>query len=87
MQLTSPVHHSINMQEGFSDTIIYRFNGELTYINSLAHVERLKRLNYENIVLSLKHTFYLDLDGLDALEEMIEDLETKGKHNDHKKIQ
>jgi len=71
-------HQSINMHETFSDTIIYRFNGELTYINSLAHVERLKRLNYENTVLSLKHTFYLDLDGLDALEEMMEDLVARG---------
>jgi SulP family sulfate permease len=71
-------HTSINMHETFHDTIIYRFNGELTYINSLAHVERLKRLNYENTILSLKHTFYLDLDGLDALEEITEDLTARG---------
>jgi len=69
---------SSNMQETFTDTIIYRFNGELTYINSLAHVERLKQINYEYTILSLKHTFYLDLDGLDALEEIIEDLKARG---------
>jgi len=75
---TNLEHTSINMHETFHDTIIYRFNGELTYINSLAHVERLKRLNYENTILSLKHTFYLDLDGLDALEEIIGDLTARG---------
>ncbi len=66
------------MHETFSDTIIYRFSGELTYINSRAHIERLKRLNYEHTVLSLKHTFYLDMDGLDALEEVLEDLTARG---------
>jgi len=71
-------HVNINMHETFHDTIIYRFTGELTYINSLAHVERLKRLNYENTILSLKHTFYVDLDGLDALEEILEDLTARG---------
>jgi MFS superfamily sulfate permease-like transporter len=70
----------INMHETFGDAIIYRFNGELTYINSLAHVERLKRLNYEHTILSLKHTYYLDLDGLDALKDIIEDLQARGKY-------
>jgi len=77
-KLSEHGQHSINMHETFSDTIIYRFNGELTYINSLAHVERMKRLNYENTILSLKHTFYIDLDGLDSLEEILEDLTARG---------
>ena len=80
-QLTTEDHQSSNMHETFTDTIIYRFNGELTYINSLAHVERLKQINYENTVLSLKHTFYLDLDGLDALEEIIKDLTARGRYH------
>jgi len=57
------------------DTVIYRLVGDLTYISALQHVQRLRRLDSgKNLILSFRFCFYVDLDGLDALEECMLEL-------------
>lgn len=68
--------------EEFGDTIVYRVTGQLTYVNSIAHVKRIKKLakdheGLKHVILSLRHLWYADLDGVDALQDMISALESK----------
>lgn len=60
--------------------IVYSIKGPLAYINSQAHSARFQsaEFNYpKNVILRLR-IYYLDLDGVDALNEIIEYLESKG---------
>jgi len=60
------------------DLIVYRFAGELTYINSRGHVEALANLpKGKKVILSLKNLFYLDVDGIDAMAEIVDDIKHK----------
>mgnify|MGYP001568500463 CR=1 FL=1 len=60
------------------DIIVYRFAGELTYVNSKSHVEMFPTLlPRKAVVLNFRHLFYIDLDGVEALDEIIEHLESK----------
>lgn len=68
---------SVNQVSG--DVLVFRFVGELNYMNA----ERYKELSYEivsptNIIFNFKNLFYVDVDGLDALDEIIYELEQKG---------
>jgi MFS superfamily sulfate permease-like transporter len=46
--------------EDGGDTLIYRIIGQLTYINSIAHVHRIKRLvkqeQFKNVIVSLQRS-------------------------------
>jgi len=62
------------------NTVVYRISGQLTYINGLAHKRRLLMFrSCHCIIISLRYLFYIDLDGLDALHEVIEELEREKK--------
>jgi len=54
--------------------LVYRIPGDLTYLNAPSHTDRSKKIpeRYKTIILSLRHLFYLDLDGLDALTDMVQ---------------
>lgn len=58
------------------DTVVYRITGQLTYLNSMSHVLRIKKLKTpKTIILSFHYLYYMDLDGLDAIEKMIQVIE------------
>jgi SulP family sulfate permease len=59
---------------------VYRISGQLTYINGFAHKRRLLMFrSCDCIVISLRYLYYIDIDGLDALHEVIEQLDREGK--------
>ena len=61
-------------------TVIYRFGGELTYITAKSHIERIHRIEGDKaIILNFKNLFYIDADGVEALEEIAEDLARRGQ--------
>ncbi len=62
-------------------TLIYSIKGHLTYVDSQAHISRFESelKGYEQVVLRLRELYFVDLDGLDALEEIIGLIESKGK--------
>lgn len=64
-----------------SHALFYSIKGHLTYIDGQAHVARFEKdiQKYEIVVLRLKELFLIDLDGIDALDEIIEAIEGKGK--------
>lgn len=62
------------------DLIVYRFAGQMTYINAHAHLEMLGHIDEHvtTVILSLRSLFYIDLDGLDRLKDIVEMLEARG---------
>ncbi len=67
---------AINKLRG--DVIVYRFAGQMTYVNATAHQENIKNLTSPVVVLSFRNLFYLDLDGMETLGEIVDMLvETK----------
>jgi SulP family sulfate permease len=63
------------------DTLVYSFNGALAYINGHAHVARFSTgLNgYKNVILRLRELHFIDTDGVDALDEIIDLVHEQGK--------
>ncbi len=63
-----------------SDLVVYKISGTLTYINMPAHLEAIKKItNNEYVIISLRHAFYADLDGIEYLKELIEELKRNNK--------
>ncbi|NTV44219.1 MAG: SulP family inorganic anion transporter [Candidatus Yonathbacteria bacterium] len=65
-----------------SNTIVYTIAGLLCYINSEAHLERFhESLNeHENIVIRMRGVYYIDIDGVEAIDEIIRTLKGEGKN-------
>jgi len=62
------------------DVVVYRFAGQMNYINSQAHIENLRKVNgAHTVILNFRNLFYIDLDGMDALEEIININKARGK--------
>lgn len=61
--------------------LVYSIKGPLTYTNAEAHIERFehKLNNCETIVLRLKELAYIDMDGVEALEEIIRYSQKNGR--------
>ncbi len=63
-----------------SDLVIYKISGTLTYINMPAHIEAINKIKHNDyVILSLRHAFYADLDGIEYLEEIINTLKQNNK--------
>lgn len=63
-----------------ADVLVYRFAGQMTYVNAQSHLTALRQVNgaTKTVVLNFRGLFYIDVDGLDALTEIIEELEGRG---------
>lgn len=61
-------------QDRRGTAMVYRFAGELTYLNSANHVDEVQKIGPEitSIILNFKNLFYVDADGMEALDEIIE---------------
>ena len=64
-----------------SHTLVYSIKGILTYINSQAHISRFEQdLNgYENIIIRLRGLHFMDIDGIDAFDEIISIIQKRKK--------
>jgi SulP family sulfate permease len=78
-----PRHRTHDMQEleKHGDVLVYRVAGQLIYMNGLSHQKNIESISdsIHTVIISLRNMFYVDVDGLDALREMIETLQVKGK--------
>lgn len=56
------------------ETLVYSIKGQLVYINAQSHTSRFSQnLNgYKNVIIRLRELSFIDLDGVDALDEIIE---------------
>ncbi len=64
-----------------ADVLLYSFRGRLCYINSRAHVERFNTnlVKYKTIILRLKEVHFMDTDGVEAFDEIIEVIQSRGQ--------
>lgn len=65
-------------------TVIYRIIGKLTYINAFQHEHRLEKIARQQhdckaVVISLRYTYYVDVDGVEAIEHFGTTLQEEGK--------
>lgn len=62
------------------DVIVYRFAGQMNYINSQSHLDNLNKMNgIHTVILNFRNLFYIDMDGIDSLKEIIETMKVAGK--------
>ena len=67
---------NFNPEDEKEEAIIYRFAGPLTYLNSKTHIERLNLITpTKPIILNFRHAHYIDVDGFESLDEIVESLE------------
>ncbi len=66
-----------------SHTLVYSIKGHLTYVDSQAHIARFESSlkNYENVILRLRELYFVDLDGVDAFDEIVTLIEDKAGKN------
>jgi MFS superfamily sulfate permease-like transporter len=64
-----------------ADALIYSFRGKLCYINSRAHIKRFETnlRKYKTIILRLKEVHFIDTDGVEALDEIIDIIEKRNQ--------
>ena len=64
-----------------TNTLIYSIKGELAYINAQSHITRFEKtpIENDNIIINLKNINFIDLDGIEAIEEIIEIITSKQK--------
>jgi SulP family sulfate permease len=71
----------IKRKDIHSDLIVYKISGILTYINMPAHLKAIEKIkNNKYVILSLRHSFYADIDGVDYLKEIVEILDSNNDH-------
>ncbi|MDP3889579.1 MAG: SulP family inorganic anion transporter [bacterium] len=63
------------------DVLIYSFKGKLVYLNSQGHLTRFQSdfREYSRIILLLSDVYFIDLDGVDAIDEIIELVQNRGQ--------
>ncbi|MBI4232418.1 SulP family inorganic anion transporter [Candidatus Peregrinibacteria bacterium] len=66
-----------------NDVLVYSIKGHLAYLNGEAHIAHVKNsfAHSRYVILRLRELYFIDLDGVEALDSMIEFLEET-----HKKI-
>lgn len=72
-------HHKLSEMDDHGDVVVYRLAGELTYFNAKSHEDAIHKIKADTIILSLRNLFYIDLDGLELLHEIIMHLEKEGR--------
>lgn len=63
-----------------ADVAVYRFAGQLSYINASSHFETLEKITgIKTLILSFRNLFFADVDGIEVLGEIVESLERKNQ--------
>lgn len=64
-----------------SHILTYSIKGQLAYVNSQSHINRFERnlQNYRAVILRLRELHFIDIDGINALDEIIDLVKRQGK--------
>jgi SulP family sulfate permease len=73
--------HDVLPRAQKTDVLVYTFKGKLSYLNSQSHVVRFETdfNTYHNVILNMEDVFFIDIDGIDAIDEIIEIMLKKNK--------
>ncbi|HRH94227.1 MAG TPA: STAS domain-containing protein, partial [Candidatus Peribacteria bacterium] len=72
-------HHRLHEYQEAVDVVVYRFAGELTYFNGNSHEDAIKQIKADTLIFSLRNLFYIDLDGLEVLRDIVKHRKAAGK--------
>ncbi len=63
------------------NTLVYTIKGKLVYLNGQAHIARFQSnlKEFSSIILVLNDLYYVDSDGVDAIDEIIEFIELRAQ--------
>jgi SulP family sulfate permease len=66
---------------GVVDTLVYSLKGQLAYINGQAHLARFEESlkDYRAVILRMRELYFIDLDGVEIFDEIVELILNKGK--------
>lgn len=74
-------HKFIKKENIESDIVVYKISGTLTYINMPAHFEAINKIkDNKYVIISLRHAFYADTDGIEYLKELVECLKKNNEN-------
>ncbi|HTK03326.1 MAG TPA: SulP family inorganic anion transporter [Alphaproteobacteria bacterium] len=64
------------------DTLVYSIKGQLLHLNTHAHLARFEKgLNgYKNIIIRLRELYFVDLDGVECISEIIENIKRQKRN-------
>jgi SulP family sulfate permease len=64
-----------------SDTLIYSIKGQLAFLNAQSHLARFEQdlTGYRCVILRLRELSFMDLDGVETLDEIIEHIRHQGR--------
>lgn len=64
------------------DTLVYSIKGKLLHLNTLSHLSRFESgLNgYKNIILRLRELYFIDIDGVECISEIIGDCKKQNRN-------
>jgi len=64
-----------------ADVLLYSFQGSLCYVNSRSHIARFEAnlKKYKSIILRLREVHFIDIDGVEAIDEIINIIESRGQ--------
>jgi SulP family sulfate permease len=70
-----------NAAKDHGDALVYRFAGQLTYVNAQSHMGNVNNISdgTKFVIFSFRNLFFFDMDGLETIREMVETLKIKGK--------
>jgi SulP family sulfate permease len=68
-------------EEVKSDFSLYSIRGKLCYVNSKSHIARFETnfRKHNRIILRLREVYFIDIDGVDAVDEIIDIVEGRGQ--------
>lgn len=76
-RISAPHAHCVCDTDGVHT---YHVAGGLNYLNTKKHLERMSGIDTSHtIVLDFTHAFYIDADGMEGVEEIVEYFEQQGK--------
>jgi len=70
---------SLSLESVAGQTVVYRFLGELTFVNGFQHYMRLRKFDQVGrLILNFKYCYYIDVDGWENVEFAIKEYTDAG---------
>lgn len=76
------VHEELSSIKGSQHVLVYSIKGALVYVNAQAHLARFEEplSNYHSVIIRMREVHFIDLDGIEALNEIFDILYEKEKY-------
>ncbi len=75
-------HEELSELKGSQHVLVYSIKGALVYVNAQAHLARFEEplSNYHSVIIRMREVHFIDLDGIETLNEIVDILYEKEKY-------